>query len=447
MLVKEMPARNEGKQPMRTALLIGALLCLTGRHFALAEDEPAPFTLEQAVLTALEQHPAVQATEHRTEAARERLAQRRSQKSLLADFDLSARRYDWLQPNKEKILGGGSTDVYADLGIRKLLYSGGRVEAQVSATELGLFRSLETDRRVRQQVVYGVAKTYYQLVEAQRVVDARQEALQSMEQHAQLTRDLLAAGKVARVDVLRAEVKVADLRQALLKAQNATRLAKLALRNAMGVTEAGELVVLSTLAAPTAPPETGTALAEALSQRPDWLASQLAVRQAEADRTAAAAERKPSLSAVASYNSEGSDVPNLENWNVGFAVSLPVFDGGRIRAATREAEAELGARQAERELLRQQLELEVTGAVLRIQDALERVAATTKAVAEARETLNIQRRAYELGVGTALDVFDAQTALTQADVNHTQALTDAQTATAELTYAVGRDPQPQPEEQ
>ncbi|PIX38648.1 MAG: hypothetical protein COZ57_30135, partial [Armatimonadetes bacterium CG_4_8_14_3_um_filter_66_20] len=112
-------------------------------------------------------------------------------------------------------------------------------------------------------------------------------------------------------------------------------------------------------------------------------------------------------SAVASYNSEGSDVPNLENWNVGFAVSLPVFDGGRIRAATREAEAELGARQAERELLRQQLELEVTGAVLRIQDALERVAATTKAVAEARETLNIQRRAYELGVGTALDVFDA----------------------------------------
>jgi len=447
VLVKEMPARNEGKQPMRTALLIGALLCLTGRHFALAEDEPAPFTLEQAVLTALEQHPAVQATEHRTEAARERLAQRRSQKSLLADFDLSARRYDWLQPNKEKILGGGSTDVYADLGIRKLLYSGGRVEAQVSATELGLFRSLETDRRVRQQVVYGVAKTYYQLVEAQRVVDARQEALQSMEQHAQLTRDLLAAGKVARVDVLRAEVKVADLRQALLKAQNATRLAKLALRNAMGVTEAGELVVLSTLAAPTAPPETGTALAEALSQRPDWLASQLAVRQAEADRTAAAAERKPSLSAVASYNSEGSDVPNLENWNVGFAVSLPVFDGGRIRAATREAEAELGARQAERELLRQQLELEVTGAVLRIQDALERVAATTKAVAEARETLNIQRRAYELGVGTALDVFDAQTALTQADVNHTQALTDAQTATAELTYAVGRDPQPQPEEQ
>ncbi|PIZ38589.1 MAG: hypothetical protein COY42_22950, partial [Armatimonadetes bacterium CG_4_10_14_0_8_um_filter_66_14] len=150
---------------MRTALLIGALLCLTGRHFALAEDEPAPFTLEQAVLTALEQHPAVQATEHRTEAARERLAQRRSQKSLLADFDLSTRRYDWLQPNKEKILGGGSTDVYADLGIRKLLYSGGRVEAQVSATELGLFRSLETDRRVRQQVVYGVAKTYYQLVE------------------------------------------------------------------------------------------------------------------------------------------------------------------------------------------------------------------------------------------------------------------------------------------
>ena len=432
---------------MRTALLIGALLCLTGRHFALAEDEPAPFTLEQAVLTALEQHPAVQATEHRTEAARERLAQRRSQKSLLADFDLSARRYDWLQPNKEKILGGGSTDVYADLGIRKLLYSGGRVEAQVSATELGLFRSLETDRRVRQQVVYGVAKTYYQLVETQRVVAARQEALRAMEQHAQLTRDLLAAGKVARVDVLRAEVKVADLRQALLKAQNATRLAKLALRNAMGVTEAGELVVLSTLAAPTAPPETGTALAEALSQRPDWLASQLAVRQAEADRTAAAAERKPSLSAVASYNSEGSDVPNLENWNVGFAVSLPVFDGGRIRAATREAEAELGARQAERELLRQQLELEVTGAVLRIQDALERVAATTKAVAEARETLNIQRRAYELGVGTALDVFDAQTALTQADVNHTQALTDAQTATAELTYAVGRDPQPQPEEQ
>jgi len=437
---------------MRFCQALSAILAVVGTVVMGAgaqgqEAAPPTLTLTKAIATALQLHPSLRAADQRVESARQRREVRRSETRLLTDFRLTAQRYDWLQPNKENLLGGGSTDVYADLGLRKLLYSGGRVEAQISAAELGLFRSRETDRRVRQQVVYGVARAYYQLVEAQRVVEARQEALRAMEQHAQLTRDLLAAGKVARVDVLRAEVKVADLRQALLKAQNATRLAKLALRNAMGVTEAGELVVLSTLAAPTAPPETGTALAEALSQRPDWLASQLAVRQAEADRTAAAAERKPSLSAVASYNSEGSDVPNLENWNVGFAVSLPVFDGGRIRAATREAEAELGARQAERELLRQQLELEVTGAVLRIQDALERVAATTKAVAEARETLNIQRRAYELGVGTALDVFDAQTALTQADVNHTQALTDAQTATAELTYAVGRDPQPQPEEQ
>jgi len=71
------------------------------------EAAPAALTLTKAVATALQLHPSLRAADQRVEAARQRREGRRSETRLLTDFRLTAQRYDWLLPNKEKILGGG----------------------------------------------------------------------------------------------------------------------------------------------------------------------------------------------------------------------------------------------------------------------------------------------------------------------------------------------------
>ncbi len=418
--------------------VLPALVCLLGATAPVrAADSPAPLALETAVATALRQHPSLEVARQRTLEASGRADQQRSVAGFNADLTVSGQRYDWLPPNKRNILGGGSTDVYTDVRVQKLLYSGGRVGALVRAADRSFQASSEGERRTQQAVVFEVTRAFYRVAEAEGIAAARAEAVERMEQHAQLARDLLKVGKAPRVDVLRAEVKLADVKQTLIRSRNALSLARLALNNAMGLPADQPIALNPDLALPQPPPTAAAALEAAFRQRPEWRQSGFALEKGEAEVAAARAERLPAVSLVGSYNLEGSTTPSVDNWNVGLVLSLPLLDSGRIRAAAGQARARRDASEAEQELLRQRITLEVTTALLNLQEALERAGATEAAAAEARESLTIERERYRLGMSTSVDVFDVQVSLTQAEVNHTQALVDARIAAAQVAFATG----------
>lgn len=417
------------------------LLTLVSLSPLRAAETGPPLTLTDCLVRALAQHPELEAARQQVGEAAARVRERRGAERPQVDFTTTWFQYDWLLPNKEKILGGGSRDAISSVEARQLVFSSGRTGAQVAAARAGQAVTAEEGRRIRQTIVFSVTRAYYAALAAQRLAAAQAEAVQQLQTHYDVAQGAFAVGKVAQVDVLRAEVQLANVRQAELKARNRLQVAWQDLHYAMGEAEDTPLTLAEEESPPPAPAAREAALQEAFAGHPEWASSADEIRRAAAEARAARAAGRPSLSLASRYYREGSGPSlNLHNWELGLQFQMPLYDAGISAATTAQARAREEAATARRERLRQRIVQEVTDAVLTLDDALARWKVTEQAVALARQVLTIEQERYRVGMGSSTEVIDAQVALTQAEVNAVEALFDAKIAAAQVAYAVGREP-------
>ena len=114
-----------------------------------------------------------------------------------------------------------------------------------------------------------------------------------------------------------------------------------------------------------------------------------------------------------------------------------MFDSGLTRAQVRQAEADIEAAKEQARQKQDAIQLEVRTAYLDVKEAEKRIHTSSVSVEKAEEDLKIARVRYNAGVGTNLDVMDAQVALTTAKTNYVQSLYDYNTSKAELDRAMG----------
>jgi outer membrane protein len=263
---------------------------------------------------------------------------------------------------------------------------------------------------------------------------------------------LIAAEKAVPADQLRVEVRLADLRQQTVQARNTEAIQKCTLIALMGVMTrpdglrvGGELTVPS----PTDSVSEEAALAEAMQQRPDYLAARAALAAEGKALAAARGAHWPTVALEGDYGGRWAADPSehpagagdLEDvgW-VGVVIDIPLFEGGRINANVREQRARLAASQERLRKLELQVRLDVETAVLNLVSAHERVLATQKAIEQAEESLRSEQKKYDVGRGAIVDVLDAQAALLESQTTYYGVLADYSTAGAQLRLATGEEP-------
>jgi outer membrane protein TolC len=203
-------------------------------------------------------------------------------------------------------------------------------------------------------------------------------------------------------------------------------------------------------AAPTGPSSTpqqplpadeAAAFAEAAANRPEVQRARETVRQNRAQVRFESRARRPELAITGGYQFT-PDATGLaaedRSWRIGAAVSLNLFDAGLIRSRVRQAQAGQEAAEAQLERAEQQVALEVRTALLNLREAEERRQTTAANVEQAQEALRIAQVRYRAGVGTNVEVTDAQVALIEAQTNQVNAEYDFLDAQAQLARALGR---------
>ena len=388
--------------------------------------------------------------------------------------------------------------VSADLVLRLPLYAGGRIVNEVRAAEL-LARSAEhTLARTREELVFNVTSTYYAILAQRHVIESLEFSRKTLEEHVARVQNLIDAQKAAKVDRLRTEVRLADLDQQLIQERNVLAIQLRLLSNLMGLTE--EKTSMLDIAGDLSMPEAAssdTAIAHALDRREDYAAA-MAALEAQARRVdIARGAREPQVALEASYGGRwgiggsgelGTQPSNAYSWTsgeqsstssasttplpnggsltttttstgsittrisqsgvepaddfedlgrVGVTVDIPLFEGGSLRAQAAKERARLHAAQQRLRKLELQIRLEVETALLNLESARERVVVTRKSIAEAEESLRIEREKYDFGKGAIVDVLDAQAALLNAQTTHYRALADMNVAQAQLALAIG----------
>lgn len=415
-----------------------------------------PLTLTKAIRVALANNPELAAGAYELDASTAQRDWTRAQRlpSVHAvggySHHLDRQRLVAARENGEP--GTFGRDIFGgDLVVTMPLFTGGRIANQIQAAELLEAAAGHRLARSREELIFNVTSVFYGILSQRQVIESLEFSAKALGEHLERVQNLIAAQKAARVDQLRMEVRVADLQQRLARERNVLAIQTRVLANMMGVAAGrrdGEPVgTLETLTPPA--DATEPTVAQALAGRADCQAARAALEAQAKAVDAARAGHWPTVALQGAYGGRwaagSADSPSGTDraedvGRVGIVVDVPVFDGGLTEARVREQRARLAAAQERLRKLELQVRLDIESATLNIAAAAERIAATEKAIEQAKESLRIEQEKHDLGKGSVTDVLDAQSALLDSQTNYYRALADHHIAVAQLKLATGKTP-------
>lgn len=323
------------------------------------------------------------------------------------------------------------------------LYTGGKIENSIAASEYGIDVADLTMEATKQNVRYQTTAAYYSILQNRNLIQVRQEAVDTLAAHLKNVNAQYTVGTVAKSDLLRSQVELANAQQNLINAQNDYDISVAAFNNIVGL-PTNTIVNASEELTYTKYELSLPACTEyALYHRPDGLAADRGVKAAEAQMNAAKSGWQPSLTAQVSRNL-GGDGPFKTNGSVdnnsttyGVVATWNIFDNGITEAQVAQKKAALKKAQQEALAMDEQIQLEVQTALLSLQAAEKNIQTTKVAVDKAQEDYKIAQVRYSAGVGTNLDVMDAEQALITAQTTYITALYNYNTSKASLDLAMG----------
>lgn len=275
----------------------------------------------------------------------------------------------------------------------------------------------QDERGARELVVLACGQLYLQALAGEARIAAARAQLDTAESLLGLARDRRASGLLAGIDVLRADVQAQSLRQRLIVAEQDAAKQKLALARGIGLPLGQRFRLADAMPFAPAPPLTAEdATAQAWRDRPDLKAAAARVLAADEARKAARGEGLPSVAVAADYGAIGNTVSGaLGTYALAAGVRVPVFEGGRVAARVREAEARAAEARARLEDLRARVYYEVQATLLDLRAAEQRVQVAEGALALARQQLEQSRDRFSAGVADNLELIQSQEALASAE--------------------------------
>jgi outer membrane protein len=284
------------------------------------------------------------------------------------------------------------------------------------------------------------ASAYVRVLRAEAQLSARSADSALAEELLGIARDVLTAGVGVALDVTRAESQRSVVRAQLIAARNERDRAELELHRALGIPLDAPLATADSLGrvdAP-APVDEAAALARAFDRRPDLRALEAQLDAAEQQVRAIRLERLPAVGLVADQGITGRTVDHmLATYSFGVQLSVPIFDGFRREARIDEQRAVEREIEVRRRDLREQVAIEVRGALLDLASAREQVDAARERLRFAEQELAQSRERFRAGVAGNADVITASLALTGARTQLNDALASFQVARVALARATG----------
>jgi outer membrane protein len=423
-------------------LILSAAPRVTAQSPAPPQIAGRVITMDEAVAIALETQPQIQARLGDYAAARFRVDQ--AMAPLLPQFTGSVSSVRSKSSVLQTTIGATPVIVNRDWGdtfqaqvaLSQLLFDFGKNLAATDAAKKLAAVTLEDVELQRQLIALAVKEAYTNILFAQRLTRVNQQALERAELNLKSARGFFEVGTRPKSDVARAEVDVANARVDLIRARNAERLARVALNTAMGIDLDTPTEIQDNLIYEPVHLDRTEIRAEAQRQRPEARQARLLVQAAEASERQAFRNFFPDITGSGTY---GGTRPELDEiWSLTLSLSWTFYDGGGRIARYRETKALLDASKARSRSTDLDVARDVEQTQITVEESQERLQATQTAVASAQENFRLAQGRFDAGVGTILELTDAQLALTQAQNLEAQALADYRVALYRLDRARGR---------
>ncbi len=429
------------KQLKFALLLVCALFPMSAAKAQTQSAASSRLSLDDARRMALANHPHIRAAQSAADTARDVTTQVRSAYypnvygSLTGVEADTGSRIGAGGLNNSIIFDRFATGVAAE----QLVTDFGRTKNLVASARLQAQAANETVNVSRADVLLNVDRAFYNALRAQAILTVAQQAVKQREtvteQITTLAQNKLRSG----LDVSFANVNLSEARLLLVKAQNDVQAASAILTETLGLSRRQIFELAEPAEASAVLPGMEEAMAAANRDRPELAVQRLQVDAAQHFSTAERDLVLPTLSMAGAAGEIPFRQATLpQNYAaIGFNVHIPIFNGKLFSA--RHAEAESHAHEAEALLSEEQGQIvrDVQLAWLSANTAFQSVALTAELLAQANKGLELAQARYDLGLGSIVELSQAQLNQAQAGIAQAGAKYDYATRLAELEYEEG----------
>ena len=413
-----------------------------------------PLALDQAILVALQDHPDIEMA-----LARIRQAHAMIDEATASFWPMISAYGEYLQgnapssylfktidqrmlpPNVDFNDPGWFENYEVGLQARINLFNGGRDLLRRRMAETGL-QIHELDRRsIENALVESVIHAYFQALAAHDYVEIARRSVDTVEEQRRVVDVRYRAGGALRSDLLSLEVRLAQSREELVRAENNYHLSIAALAILLSLDpdaplrlQGGDTVV------GRFPKDYASGLTQALANRPELKKVRHQVVQSYMALDMARGEYLPKVDAYAKYYMDDPSADfqtSRDNWVAGVILNWDFFTGFSTRAGVNKARGVLDEMLALDRKTTQTIQLDLKSAYLRLTEAEARLEVTRASVAQAEESLSLVRKEYEGGSATITRYLEAELALNRARILSKAAYYDKERALASVGRGVG----------
>lgn len=412
-----------------------------------AEAKNASFTLEQAVVHALEANPTVEGKLLAIEKAKMDVL------SAGSNF-LPKASLVWNWGKLENTGDVGTSEDYSNrsisrgLRVQLSLFAGFAHLNSVGKALLAVSMEEARHRQARLELIGNVQLQFLELLKAREDMKTVQESKKRIETQLKAAKAFVDVGMAPQLNVLQNEVELSKVKQQEIRVQNSIRNAEVMLNRYLGYDPHAKINYRGRLQDfnGTVNFKEEEAIEKAMHNRPDLVIAHQSVATALKQSHITAGRYLPNVNAY--YDNMRSSKVYTDDqtynrdyarryWSVGVNVSWDVFDGGQTTftyIADRKAAAAL---RKDYEDALASARASVIRALLDIQAAKELISTSRKNVEAAQESYDMANRRYQTSVGTITELLDAQVSLTQAEADYSLALTEYHGARSRFFYNIG----------
>ncbi len=357
---------------------------------------------------------------------------------------LNSSSFDSFPPELRDSLKPIPADLYeGTLQLRQTLFSF-RLGAAIKGAKLARQLGDEEVRRARQAVALVAVRAYNQYLLALEKVRVAEKVVRYKERQLETAQNRYAAGVSTELEVLRAQVDLANTRTTLLQLEGERDRARSALNAVMLQPIDAPIEASDRLEYRPLDLTLEQVVARAWERRPEAAAIRLDERLYGELVKVARADALPALDFVGQWGYSVREPgnffqPDYQKWSAGVFLTVPVFDGWRTRGKVAQAQARAGKVTQDRIALENTIRLEGQAALDALRVAKSVLEAAELNVRQAQRALDMIQANSQAGAATFLDVLDAQAALTEAESQRIQGLHTHANARAFLRYVMADD--------
>ena len=329
----------------------------------------------------------------------------------------------------ERAAGGATvSQLITDFGHTKNLVASASFSAQAEK---------QSALATREQILLAVDQAFYGVLQAHAVLHVAEGTVANRQVVVDQVQALAKSALKSDLDLSFAQVNLAQAKLLLLDAQNNEKAAQAALAALLGYVTPWQFDVVDEPAATSAPPANlDDLIQQAINSRPELQAINFQYQSAEKLKVAERDSLFPTIAALGAVGGTPVRDYHLSPWYgaVGANIEIPVFNGFLFSARAKEADLRAQAVQQRLVDLRNTITRDVRTSWLNANTAYDRLDVTNQLLKQANLALDLSQTRYKLGLGSIVELSQAQLQQTQAEISQAQAGYEYRLALAVLRY-------------